>query len=45
VVTISSRRIGTLTNTVTTSRDAPPWTVGLREFVRNLAARGLINSI
>jgi len=44
-VTISSRRIGTLRNTVTTSRDAPAWTVGIAEFVRNLAERGLIDRI
>ncbi len=45
VVTISSRRIGALTNTVTTSRDAPAWTMGIGEFVRNLATRGLIDRI
>ncbi|MFC3099212.1 fumarylacetoacetate hydrolase family protein [Alteraurantiacibacter palmitatis] len=44
-VTISSPRIGTLQNTVTTSRDAPAWTMGISEFVRNLAARGLIDRI
>ena len=44
-VTISSRRLGRLTNTVTTSRDAPPWDVGIGAFVRNLAARGLIDRI
>ena len=44
-VTIRSTRIGTLTNTVTTSRDAPPWTTGIGEFARNLAARGLIDRI
>ncbi|TIX52067.1 fumarylacetoacetate hydrolase [Alteraurantiacibacter aquimixticola] len=45
VVTIASQRIGTLSNTVSTSRDAPPWTVGIGEFVRNLAQRGLIDRI
>ncbi|VVT01261.1 fumarylacetoacetate hydrolase family protein [Erythrobacter sp. EC-HK427] len=45
VVTISSTRLGTLSNTVTTSRDAPAWTMGIREFARNLAARGLIDRI
>ena len=45
VVTISSTRIGTLSNTVTTSRDAPAWTMGVGEFVRNLASRGLIDRI
>lgn len=45
VVTISSRRIGTLRNAVTASRDAPPWTMGMREFARNLAWRGLNDRI
>ena len=44
-VTIRSERIGTLTNKVTTSRDAPAWTTGIGEFVRNLAERGLIDRI
>lgn len=45
VVTIRSQRLGALTNTVTTSRDAPPWTIGIAAFVRNLASRGLIDRI
>lgn len=45
VVTIRSRRLGALTNTVTTSRDAPAWTMGIAGFVRNLASRGLIDRI
>lgn len=44
-VTISSRRLGSLTNTVTTSRDAPRWEVGIAGFMRNLASRGLIDRI
>ena len=44
-VTISSRRLGSLVNTVTTSRDAPPWGLGIAGFARNLAARGLIDRI
>lgn len=44
-VTIRSDRIGTLSNTVTTSRDAPAWSMGIGEFVRNLAGRGLIDRI
>jgi fumarylacetoacetate (FAA) hydrolase family protein len=44
-VTISSQRIGTLSNTVTTSRDAAPWTMGIGAFMRNLAQRGLIDRI
>lgn len=45
VVTIRSRRLGTLTNTVMTSRDAPAWTMGIAAFVRNLASRGLVDRI
>lgn len=45
VVTIRSHRLGTLTNTVTTSRDAPTWTMGIAAFARNLAERGLIAAI
>ena len=45
IVTIQSDRIGTLSNTVTTSRDAPAWTMGFGEFARNLAERGLIDRI
>lgn len=45
VVSIKSDRIGTLTNTVTTSRDAPPWTMGIGAFITNLAERGLIDRI
>ena len=45
LVTISSRRLGSLTNRVTTSRDAAPWEMGIAAFARNLAARGLIDRI
>lgn len=45
VVTIRSARLGTLRNTVTTSRDAPAWTMGFAAFARNLAGRGLIERI
>ncbi|MCL9999152.1 MAG: fumarylacetoacetate hydrolase family protein [Erythrobacter sp.] len=45
VVTISSEKLGALRNTVTTSRDAPAWTMGFAAFARNLAARGLIEAI
>jgi fumarylacetoacetate (FAA) hydrolase family protein len=44
-VTISSRRLGQLSNTVTTSRDAPRWELGIGAFVRNLASRGLVDRI
>ncbi|MCP2163721.1 fumarylacetoacetate hydrolase family protein [Goodfellowiella coeruleoviolacea] len=42
VVRISSPRLGTLQNEVTFCDQAPPWTTGLRAFMRNLAARGLL---
>ena len=42
VVAISSARLGTLTNRVTTSAAAPPWTVGLGALMTNLARRGLL---
>jgi fumarylacetoacetate (FAA) hydrolase family protein len=45
VVTIRSAKLGTLRNTVTTSRDAPAWTMGFAAFARNLASRGLIAAI
>ncbi|WP_202386818.1 fumarylacetoacetate hydrolase family protein [Qipengyuania algicida] len=44
-VTIRSAKLGSLVNTVTTSRDAPPWEMGFAEFARNLASRGLIDKI
>ncbi|GAB5352702.1 fumarylacetoacetate hydrolase family protein [Qipengyuania sp. 483] len=44
-VTIKSDRIGTLQNTVTTSRDAAPWEMGIAAFATNLAGRGLIDKI
>jgi fumarylacetoacetate (FAA) hydrolase family protein len=44
VVTISTPRLGTLQNTVVTSRDAAPWTFGLTALMANLAARGLLTA-
>lgn len=44
VVTISSPRLGTLVNTVITSRDAPAWTFGIGDLMRNLGARGLLTA-
>ncbi len=44
-VAISSPHLGTLVNTVTTSRDAAPWTMGIADFMRNLASRGLAERI
>jgi len=42
VVTISSPRLGTLVNTVTTSAAAPAWTLGIGGLMQNLARRGLL---
>jgi len=42
VVRISTPRIGTLVNRVTTSKAAPPWRFGVRELMRNLSERGLL---
>lgn len=42
IVSIESRRIGRLVNTVTISREAPPWTFGITALMNNLAKRGLI---
>ncbi|WP_395335007.1 fumarylacetoacetate hydrolase family protein [Novosphingobium sp. BL-8H] len=41
-VTISSARLGTLVNPVTTSAQAAPWTFGIGELFSNLARRGLL---
>ncbi|MCJ2187211.1 fumarylacetoacetate hydrolase family protein [Novosphingobium beihaiensis] len=41
-VTISSARLGTLVNRVTTSAEAPAWTFGIGELFTNLARRGLL---
>ena len=39
IVRIHSARLGTLTNSVTTSADAAPWTFGIRDLYRTLSAR------
>ncbi|HEV2865415.1 MAG TPA: fumarylacetoacetate hydrolase family protein [Allosphingosinicella sp.] len=44
VVRISSAKLGTLANRVTTSKDAAPWRFGVRELINNLAGRGLIGA-
>ncbi|MCP4380895.1 MAG: fumarylacetoacetate hydrolase family protein [Hyphomicrobiales bacterium] len=41
-VTISSPRLGRLSNTVVYSADAAPWTFGTGALMRNLTKRGLI---
>lgn len=42
IVTIHSPRLGTLTNIMTTSDKAEPWTFGTSHLMRNLARRGLL---
>jgi fumarylacetoacetate (FAA) hydrolase family protein len=44
VVRISTPKLGSLVNRVTTSKDAAPWTFGIRDLMRNLAARGLLSN-
>lgn len=44
-VTISSPRLGRLSNRVVHCGNAAPWTLGLRAFVTNLAARGLADRV
>lgn len=44
LVTISTPLLGTLVNRVTNCADAPQWTMGIAEFMSNLALRGLLNS-
>lgn len=42
VVAISTPKLGSLVNRVTTSKAAAPWDFGIRDLMRNLAARGLL---
>ncbi len=42
IVTISTPRLGTLSNVVKPCPDCPPWTFGAGALMRNLAARGLL---
>jgi fumarylacetoacetate (FAA) hydrolase family protein len=44
-VRISTAKLGTLANLVSTSRDAPAWDFGTRALMRNLAARGLLQEV
>ena len=41
-VTISSKGLGVLQNTVRLSTECPPWDFGLADLMRNLAARDLV---
>ncbi len=42
IVTISANELGSLTNRMTMSDKAPPWTYGMADLMRNLAKRGLL---
>jgi fumarylacetoacetate (FAA) hydrolase family protein len=42
VVHVESPRLGRLTNLMTSSRDAEPWTFGASTLMKNLAKRGLL---
>ena len=42
IVSIRSARLGELRNRVTHSESAPPWRFGLRAFIGNLTARGVL---
>jgi fumarylacetoacetate (FAA) hydrolase family protein len=44
VVTIATPKLGRLVNRVTTSKQAPPWEIGIGAFMANLAARGLLGA-
>ena len=43
IVRVANPQLGMLENKVTTSEEAPPWTFGVRDLMRNLAARGLLS--
>ena len=42
VVSVSTPQLGTLSNTITTSDQAAPWTYGINALMRDLARRGLL---
>jgi fumarylacetoacetate (FAA) hydrolase family protein len=44
IVHISTPQLGALVNTVTVSEEAPAWAFGIRDLMRNLASRGLLDS-
>ncbi len=43
-VRVSTEKLGVLENRVTTCDQAPPWTFGVADLMRNLARRGLLNN-
>ena len=42
VVSVANPKLGALINTVRSTDQCPPWTFGVSDLMRNLAARGLI---
>ena len=42
IVRVFTPRLGVLENKVTSAEDAPPWTFGMSDLMRNLASRGLL---
>jgi fumarylacetoacetate (FAA) hydrolase family protein len=44
IVSVSSPKLGKLVNEVTTSKDAPAWTLGIGTLMQNLAERGLLGN-
>jgi fumarylacetoacetate (FAA) hydrolase family protein len=42
IVTVSSPRLGNLSNRVVSTHDAEPWTFGAGALMKNLAARRLL---
>ena len=44
VVRVSTEKLGVLENKVTTCDQAPPWSFGIADLMRNLVRRGLLNS-
>jgi fumarylacetoacetate (FAA) hydrolase family protein len=44
LVRVSTEKLGVLENRVTTCDQAPPWSMGIAELMRNLARRGLLNN-
>ncbi len=44
VVRVSSEKLGVLENKVTTCDQAPTWSFGIADLMRNLARRGLLNT-
>jgi fumarylacetoacetate (FAA) hydrolase family protein len=44
IVRVSTEKLGVLENKVTTCDQAPPWSQGIADLMRNLARRGLLNN-